>query len=88
MSFLANEVLLRSMAQHDAKPDDFMLVPNYIGPRTSSFGIPKGESRFKDFVNATLMELEASVEAATIFGKLFPGAKRAFTIAPDKPVTF
>ncbi len=88
MSFLADEVLLLSMAQRDAKPDDFMLVPDYIGPRTSGFGIPKGEPRFKEFVNATLMELEASGEADKIFAKWFPGAKRSFKIVPDKPGTF
>ena len=88
MSFLADEVLLLSMAQHDPKPDDFMLVPDYIGPRTSGFGIPKNEPRFKAFVNETLLELEASGEADKIFATWFSGAKRTFKIAPDKPGTF
>lgn len=88
MAFLADEVLLLSMAQRDPNPNDFMLVPDYIGPRTSGFGLPKGEPRFKEIVNATLMELEASGEAEKIFATWFPGAKRTFKIAPDKPGTF
>ena len=88
MAFLADEVLLLSMAQSDPNPADFILVPDYIGPRTSGFGLPKNEPRFKEFVNATLMEMEASGEAEKIFAKWFPGAKRAFKITPDKPGTF
>ena len=84
-SFLADEVLLLSMAQRETNPDDFMLVPDYIGPRTSGFGIPKGEPRFKEFVNAALLELEASGEAAKVFSAWFPGARRSFKITPDKP---
>lgn len=84
-SFLADEVLLLSMAQREANPEDFMLVPDYIGPRTSGFGLPKGEPRFKAFVNDALLELEASGEAEKIFAAWFPGAKRSFKIAPEKP---
>lgn len=87
-AFLADEVLLLSMAQREQNPDDFILIPDYIGPRTSGFGLPKGEPRLKDFVNATLLELEASGEVSKIFAKWFPGAKRAFKIVPDKPGTF
>ncbi len=85
--FLADQVLLLAMAEK-AGADDFMLVPDYDGPRTSGFGLPKNEARFKDFVNATLLELEASGEAEKIFAKWFTGAKRTFRIAPDKPGTF
>ncbi len=88
MSFLADEVLLLSMAQNDPKPDDFMLVADYVGPRTSGFGIPKNEPRFKAFVNEALIELETSGEADKIFSTWFPGAKRSFKIIPDKPGTF
>ena len=84
-SFLADEVLLLSMAQREPVPNDFMLVPDYTGPRTSGFGIPKGEQRFKQFVNEALLELEASGEAEKIFAAWFSGAKRTFKIAPDKP---
>jgi polar amino acid transport system substrate-binding protein len=85
--FLADQVLLLAMAEK-AGPDDFMLVPDYDGPRTSGFGLPKNEPRFKEFVNATLLELESSGEAQKIFDKWFTGAKRTFRIAPDKPGTF
>jgi polar amino acid transport system substrate-binding protein len=85
--FLADQVLLLAMAEK-AGGDDFMLVPDYDGPRTSGFGLPKNEPRFKQFVNATLMELEASGEAEKIFAKWFSGAKRTFRIARDKPGTY
>jgi polar amino acid transport system substrate-binding protein len=85
--FLADQVLLLAMAEK-AGAADFMLVPDYDGPRTSGFGLPKNEPRFKDFVNATLLDLEASGEAEKIFAKWFSGAKRTFRIAPDKPGTF
>ena len=85
--FLADQVLLLAMAEK-AGAADFMLVPDYDGPRTSGFGLPKNEPRFKDFVNATLLDLEASGEAEKIFAKWFSGAKRTFRIAPDKPGPF
>ena len=85
--FLADQVLLLAMAEK-AGAADFMLVPDYDGPRTSGFGLPKNEPRFKDFVNATLLDLEASGEAEKIFANWFSGAKRPFRIAPDKPGTF
>ncbi len=83
-AFLADQVLLLAMAQKDSNPDDYMLIPDYDGPRTSGFGLPKGEARFKAFVNATLLDMEASGRAESLFGKWFGGTKRSFRIVPDK----
>jgi polar amino acid transport system substrate-binding protein len=87
-AFLADQVLLLAMAQKESNPNDYMLIPDYDGPRTSGFGLPKNEPRFKAFVNATLLDLEASGEAESIFGKWFGGTRRSFRIGPDKPGTF
>jgi polar amino acid transport system substrate-binding protein len=87
-SFLADQVLLLALAQKDPSPDDYMLVPDYTGPRTSGFGLPKNEPRLKEFANATLLDLEASGEAERIFARWFGDMKREFRIVPDKPGIF
>jgi polar amino acid transport system substrate-binding protein len=81
--FLADEVLLLSFAQKSGAAEDFTLVPDYDLPRTAGFGIKKDESRFKSFVDDTLLALEASGEAARIFDAWFAPAPRSFRILPD-----
>ena len=81
--FLADEVLLLSFAQKGGAPQDFAVIADYDLPRTAGFGIKKDEPRFKARVDAILLELETSGEAAQIFANWFPGVPRTFRIAPD-----
>ena len=82
-SFLADELLLLSFAQRSGKADDFTLLAGYELPRTAGFGIKKDEPRFTAFVDATLLELEASGRAAEIFATWFAPLPRPFTLKAD-----
>ena len=81
--FLADEVLLLFFAQAGGTPQDFALIADYELPRTAGFGIKKDEPRFKARIDAILLELESSGEAARIFATWFAGVPRTFRIVPD-----
>jgi polar amino acid transport system substrate-binding protein len=82
-SFLADELLLLRFAAQSSAPQEFALIEGYELPRTAGFGLKKNEPRFTDFVNRTLLELEASGEAARIFDAWFAPLKRPYRIRPD-----
>jgi polar amino acid transport system substrate-binding protein len=82
-SFLADELLLLRFAAQSEAPQDFALIEGYDLPRTAGFGLKKNEPRFTEFVNRTLLDLEASGEAAKIFDTWFKPLKRPFQIKPD-----
>jgi polar amino acid transport system substrate-binding protein len=82
-SFLADELLLLRFAAQSEAPQDFALIEGYDLPRTAGFGLKKNEPRFTAFVNRTLLDLEASGEAAKIFDTWFAPLKRPFRIQPD-----
>src|SRR5262249_45501152 len=82
-SFLADELLLLRFAAQSEAAQDFALIEGYDLPRTAGFGLKKNEPRFTEFVNRTLLDLEASGEAAKIFDTWFAPLRRPFRIAPD-----
>jgi polar amino acid transport system substrate-binding protein len=82
-SFLADELLLLRFAAQSGAPQDFALIEGYDLPRTAGFGLKKNEPRFTDFVNRTLLDLEASGAAAKIFDAWFAPLQRPFRIKPD-----
>ena len=81
--FLADRVVVLSLAQKEGAPDDFTLLADYDGPRTAGFGLRKGETRFKEVVNKFLLDLEASGEAAKIYAGWFGPTRGSFRIQPD-----
>ena len=81
--FLADKMLLLWFAQKSGSAADFALIDKYTLPRTAGFALKKNEPRFVDFVNQTLLKLEASGEAANIFDKWFSPLPRTFQIRPD-----
>jgi polar amino acid transport system substrate-binding protein len=81
--FLADEVLLTSFARKSGAPQDFTFIADYDLPRTAGFGIKKNEPRFTEFVDRTLLELEASGEAAKIFDTWFTPSPRLFRFQRD-----
>jgi polar amino acid transport system substrate-binding protein len=81
--FLADKMLLLWFAQKSESPSSFSLIDEYELPRTAGFGLKRNEPRFLDFVNQTLLKLEASGEAAKIFDAWFAPLPRTFKIQPD-----
>jgi polar amino acid transport system substrate-binding protein len=81
--FLADKMLLLWFAQKSGHAADFTLMGDYQLPRTSGFALKKDEPGLLDFVNQTLLELEASGEAAKIYDAWFAPVPRAFHIQPD-----
>ena len=81
--FLADKMLLLWFAQKSGSPANFALIDEYELPRTAGFALKKNEPRFLDFVNRTLLKLEASGEAAKIFDTWFSPLPRTFRIQPD-----
>jgi polar amino acid transport system substrate-binding protein len=82
-SFLADGLLLLRFAQRSGMPQDFALIADYTLPRTAGFGVKKNEPRLMELVNRTLLNLEASGEAAKIFDAWFAPLARPFRFAPD-----
>ncbi|MGA8616532.1 MAG: transporter substrate-binding domain-containing protein [Xanthobacteraceae bacterium] len=81
--FLADKMLVLWYARNSGHAGDFGLIGDYELPRTSGFAIKKNEPRFLDFVDRTLLKLEASGEAANIFNVWFAPLPRTFRIQPD-----
>jgi polar amino acid transport system substrate-binding protein len=81
--FLADKMLLLWFAQKSGSAANFALIDEYELPRTAGFALKKNEPRFFDFVNETLVKLEASGEAAKIFDTWFAPLPRTFQIRPD-----
>jgi polar amino acid transport system substrate-binding protein len=82
-AFLADKMLVLWFAQKSGHGADFSLIADYQLPRTAGFALKKDEPRLLQFVNQTLVELEASGEAAKIFDAWFAPVPRTFRIAPD-----
>jgi len=82
-AFLADKMLVLWFAQKSGHAADFSLIADYQLPRTAGFAIKKNEPRFLDFIDRTLLQLEASGEAAKIYDAWFAPVPRSFRIAPD-----
>jgi polar amino acid transport system substrate-binding protein len=81
--FLADKMLVLWYAQKSGRAGEFTLICDYELPRTAGFALKKNEPRFLDFVNRTLLNLEASGQAAKIFDTWFAPVPRTFRIQPD-----
>lgn len=82
-AFLADKMLVLWFAQRSGRAADFSLIADYQLPRTAGFALKKNEPRFLEFVNRTLLDLEASGQAAKIFDAWFAPVPRTFRITPD-----
>jgi polar amino acid transport system substrate-binding protein len=82
-AFLADKMLVLWFAQKSGHVADFSLIADYQLSRTAGFAVKKNEPRFLDFVDRTLLQLEASGEAARIYHAWFAPVPRSFRIAPD-----
>lgn len=82
-AFLADKMLVLWFAQKSGHAADFSLIEGYQLPRTAGFALKKDEPQFRGFVDRTLLDLEASGEAKTIFNAWFAPLPRDFRIQPD-----
>jgi polar amino acid transport system substrate-binding protein len=82
-AFLADKMLVLWFTQKSGHVADFSLIADYQLPRTAGFAVKKNEPRFLDFIDRTLLQLEASGEAAKIYDAWFAPLPRTFRIAPD-----
>jgi polar amino acid transport system substrate-binding protein len=84
-----DEAILLELQRKSPRPDDFVLLDQYISKEPYGLGIRKGEPAFRKEVNRILADLEKSGEAAMIFEKWFGPAspmplKRTFRIETDR----
>ena len=82
-AFLADKMLVLWFAQKSGRAADFALIGDYQLPRTSGFALKKDEPQFRDFVDRTLLDLEATGQAAKIYNAWFAPLPRDFRIQPD-----
>lgn len=87
-AFPTDESVLRAIIQQDGHPDDYLFLPDFTKSRNVGFALKKDEARFKDAINRSLLDVEASGDAVKIFDAWFgPGSQepmqRKFKIQPD-----
>lgn len=66
-----DEAILVGLKFSDDKPDTWDIVGDYISPEPYGFGVIENDSKFRDFVNISLMELWESGEYKKIYEKWF-----------------
>lgn len=84
-----DEAILAGIRAKAPNKDEFEIPDIRISDEPYGLGMRKGDTKFVDFVNKTLLDMESSGEAKKIFDKWF-GAQseaplaRTFTITADK----
>jgi len=84
-----DEAILAGILAKAPNRGDFEIPDVRISDEPYGLGMRKGDTNFVNFVNATILEMEKSGEAAAIFEKWFGKStpyqlKRTFTITTDK----
>lgn len=87
-AFTTDETVLRAIVRADGRPDDYLFLPDFKKSRNVGFAMKKDEARFAAAVNAALLDIEATGEAANIWNTWFgPGSdepmQRTFTVRAD-----
>jgi polar amino acid transport system substrate-binding protein len=87
-AFTTDETVLRAIVRADGNPDAYLFLPDFTKSRNVGFAMKKNEPRFKDAVNAALLEIESSGEAAKIWEVWFGAGseapmRRTFSIRAD-----
>ncbi len=81
--FLADKMPLLWYAHRSGHGVDFAPMGDDQLPQTAGLALKRNEPQCLDFVDNTLLELEASGEAAKIFDAWFAPATRTLRIQPD-----
>ena len=84
-----DEAILAGIRQKAPNKEKFEIPDFQIADEAYGIGMRKGDGALRDFVNKTLLEMEASGQAREIFEKWFgpqsaTPMKRTFTITADK----
>lgn len=66
-----DEAILVGLKYSDEKPDAWDIVGDYISPEPYGFGLIENDSKFRDFVNVSLMEMWESGEYKKVYDKWF-----------------
>ncbi|MBI4806779.1 MAG: ABC transporter substrate-binding protein [Desulfovibrio sp.] len=66
-----DEAILVGLKYSDDKPDAWDIVGDYISPEPYGFGLIENDSKFRDFVNISLMEMWESGEYKKVYDKWF-----------------
>jgi polar amino acid transport system substrate-binding protein len=87
-AFTTDETVLRAIVRADGHPDEYLFLPDFTKSRNVGFAMKKNEPRFKDAVNAALLDVETSGEAAKIWDVWFGAGseapmRRTFSIRAD-----
>lgn len=87
-AFTTDETVLRAIVRADGHPDEYLFLPDFTKSRNVGFAMKKNEPRFKDAVNAALLDVEVSGEAAKIWEVWFGSGseapmRRTFSIRAD-----
>jgi polar amino acid transport system substrate-binding protein len=81
-----DEVILLDLQHRSPKPDDYVLLDEYISTEPYGLGVRKGEPAFLKEVNRVLLEMEKSGAAAEIFERWF-GPKSATPLRRNFKIT-
>jgi polar amino acid transport system substrate-binding protein len=87
-AFTTDETVLRAIVRADGHPEDYRFLPDFTKSRNVGFALKKDEPRLKAAINAALLGIEASGEAAKIWDHWFgpqsaEPIERSFTIRAD-----
>jgi polar amino acid transport system substrate-binding protein len=66
-----DEAILVGLKFSDEKPETWDIVGDYISPEPYGFGLIENDSKFRDFVNVSLMEMWESGEYKKVYDKWF-----------------
>lgn len=66
-----DEAILVGLKYADEKPDAWDIVGDFISPEPYGIGLVENDSKFRDFVNITLMEMWESGEYKKVYEKWF-----------------
>jgi polar amino acid transport system substrate-binding protein len=76
-AFTTDETVLRAIVRADGHPDEYLFLQDLTKSRNVCFAMKKNEKRFKEAVNAALLDVEASGEAARIWDVWFGSGSEA-----------
>ncbi|MDD4951975.1 MAG: ABC transporter substrate-binding protein [Desulfovibrionaceae bacterium] len=66
-----DSTILLGLKNSDENPEQWAIVGDFIAAEPYGLGLPENESNFRDFVNASLMEMWTSGEYKKIYDKWF-----------------
>jgi polar amino acid transport system substrate-binding protein len=71
VAMTTDEIILMDLQRRSPRPEDYVLLDEFISSEPYGLGVRKGEPAFLKEVNRVLLEMEKSGEAARIFDKWF-----------------